>query len=112
MPYVERNENGHIIRVSDDMDDRACEFMEVDHPDVRAHKAVVDEVKKSLAFLNDSDAEVMRVSEDLIELLIEKNIIMLTDLPAPAQEKLARRKSARDKMNHLETILLEEDSIL
>lgn len=112
MPYVERHENGHIIKLSEQPSDQATEFLDEQHPDVRAHQAVVNEVKKSLEFLNESDTEVMRVSEDLIELLIEKNIIMLTDLPAPAQEKLARRKTARDKMTHLETILLDEDSIL
>lgn len=112
MPYVERHENGSIVRLLEAPTDSAQEFLSEDHPDVRAHEAIVAEVRRNLQYLNQSDAEVMRVSEDLIELLIEKNIILFTDLPAPAQEKLAKRKSARDKMNHLDTILLDEDSIL
>lgn len=112
MPYVERHENGNIIRLMEESSDGHQEFLADDHPDVQAHKAIVGEVKKNLEYLSESDLGVMRVSEDLIELLIERNIIMLTDLPVPAQEKLTLRKSARAKMSKLETILLDEDAIL
>jgi len=112
MPFVERHANGSIIRMLDTAVEGCDEFLAPDHPDVQAHEAVVQEVKNNLQYLNDSDMGVLRVSEDLIELLIERNIIRLTDLPDAAQEKLLKRKSARARVNHLDSILLDEDAIL
>ena len=45
--------------------------------------------------LSRSDAGFIRVLEDVIDLLIERSVILFTDLPAPAQEKLLARRKAR-----------------
>jgi len=45
------------------------------------------------------DADFVRVIEDVIDTLILKNIINITDLPAEAQTKLFSRKSFRDRVN-------------
>jgi hypothetical protein len=41
------------------------------------------------------------VVEDLIDVLIEKNVIMLTDLPGPAQQKLMARRHLRGRLSNL-----------
>jgi hypothetical protein len=46
----------------------------------------------------ESDAEFVRVLEDLIDTLIVKNVIRHTDLPPAAQQKLLRRKGLRNRM--------------
>lgn len=51
-------------------------------------------------FLNESDIELVRVLEDLIDLLTAKHNILFTDLPEAAQEKLLKRKNARQVMQH------------
>lgn len=60
-----------------------------------------------LGFLNRSltphdfraaDAELVRVLEDVIDTLIMKNLIRLTDLPQAAQQKLVKRKGMRNHM--------------
>lgn len=42
-----------------------------------------------------SDLAMVRVLEDLIEVLISKSLITLSDLPLPAQKKLINRHSMR-----------------
>ncbi|WP_295646045.1 hypothetical protein [uncultured Methylibium sp.] len=46
---------------------------------------------------NKLDADFVRVIEDLIDVLIARQVIRITDLPAQAQEKLFARKSFRDR---------------
>ena len=50
------------------------------------------------AVFNESDAEFVRVLEDLIDTLISKNVIRHTDLPAAAQRKLSQRKGMRNRL--------------
>lgn len=57
--------------------------------------------------LNQSDADFIRVLEDLIDVLLDKHILLLTDLPEAAQQKLLKRKKMRAK--HIQSILSEED---
>lgn len=59
--------------------------------------------------IEQSDLEMIRVYEDLIDLLLSKNILLLTDLPLPAQEKLLRRKRLRAMLSPLADIINTED---
>lgn len=43
------------------------------------------------------DADFVRVIEDVIDTLIARNLINITDLPEPAQAKLFARKSFRER---------------
>ncbi|MBP6224625.1 MAG: hypothetical protein KA439_06150 [Rhizobacter sp.] len=43
------------------------------------------------------DADFVRVIEDVIDTLIVKNVLNITDLPAEAQAKLFDRKSFRER---------------
>lgn len=49
--------------------------------------------------LGGTDADFVRVLEDLIDTLIMKNVIRHTDLPAPALKKLALRKGLRQRLH-------------
>ena len=40
----------------------------------------------------------MRVLEDVVQLLIDKGVILFTDLPESAQEKMLYRQRLRSKM--------------
>jgi FMN phosphatase YigB (HAD superfamily) len=42
-----------------------------------------------------SDLEMIRVYEDLMDILMAKRIILLTDFPQAAQEKIVKRKKLR-----------------
>lgn len=63
--------------------------------------------------LSASDADLVRVLEDLIDVLISNGTIRLTDLPPKALEKLMSRKQARRKLNtSLHLINDDEGSII
>ncbi len=53
----------------------------------------------------------VRVLEDLITVLIDKRIIMLTDLPNAAQQKLAHRYDLRSRLADLGGIIAEQEDI-
>ena len=60
-----------------------------------------DDPKRTLV---ESDLEFVRVLEDVIAVLIDKNIIAHTELPEAAREKMTRRHDLRVKLkgfNHL-----------
>ena len=48
--------------------------------------------------LSQSDNDMIRVIEDLIDVLIDKNVIVIDDLPVEAKDKINNRKSLRDKI--------------
>ena len=50
--------------------------------------------------LSSLDREFIRVIEDVIELLISKNLILFTDLPQAVQAKLNRRNEVRQLTNY------------
>lgn len=57
--------------------------------------------------LSVSDLGIIRILEDLVDLLVAKNLIMFTDLPADAQEKIRERKRVREKMES-ETLVVDD----
>jgi len=61
--------------------------------------------------LSPSDTETIRVIEDLVDLLIEKKLILLTDLPAAAQKKLSERRQIRGDLGVLGNVIVDEEDI-
>lgn len=63
--------------------------------------------------LQRTDLEMIRVYEDVVDVLISKRVICLTDLPLAAQEKLLRRKHMRSLVATFSEVLpAEEEGIL
>ena len=56
----------------------------------------------------ETDQSFIRVLEDLIETLVEKKVIALSDLPAPAQQKIIERRELRGS---IEGIITEDEKI-
>lgn len=56
-----------------------------------------------------SDAEFVRVLEDLIDALIANGTLRLTDLPIQAQQKLTQRKQQRARLTEDLDLLDDED---
>jgi len=98
MFYIERDNKGQIIALRSSPTLKATEqktsldaellaFFEtsIDHD---------DEAWQSVIAM--SDAGFIRLLEDLVDLLIKKNVILFTELPEKAQEKLLSRKKIRE----------------
>jgi hypothetical protein len=114
MPYVKRKENGQISAIFEDTTDEATEFLPGDHPDIQFFLGgIVPQNKKNVATseLSESDQSLIRVIEDIVDTLIAKNLIMFTDLPPQAQEKILERKSTRKKLSTPLDIIEGEDNI-
>ena len=105
MPYVRRNAEGRIVALLAESAPDASESLPSNHMEV-------------LAFLGASgpsvefgtlDADFVRVTEDLIQVLIEKGLLQFTDLPEEARRKLDERESFRNRRVHGALDLLKGD---
>lgn len=81
---------------------------------VDEHSAEVAEFLGSAptAGFNESDADFVRVLEDLIDTLITKNVIRHTDLPPAAQKKLMLRKGLRSRISGALDFLGQDERLL
>ncbi len=112
MPYVIRDGDGQIVAVHAIQSEQAQERLAADDPGLREFIASTDDSASLQSVLTASDLELVRVLEDLIAVLIDKRIIMLTDLPEAAQRKLARRYELRSQLNDLGGIVGEQEEIM
>jgi len=91
MIYVTRNAQGQVVSLHKDAVGGA-ECLPTTHPDVLRFLGE-EESQRHFASL---DAGLVRVLEDLIDALIRRNVLCITDLPMEAQLKLFDRKHFRD----------------
>lgn len=91
MFYVLRDATGQISSLHRDPVVGAQTLAE-DHPEVRQFMGL-DSEQQQFASL---DASFLRVLEDLIDALIRRNVLCITDLPMEAQLKLFDRKHFRE----------------
>ncbi|MDR3409852.1 MAG: hypothetical protein P4L87_02740 [Formivibrio sp.] len=106
MPYVRRSHAGQIIALFQNPETDGQEFLPADTPEIAIFLGKSSEAR----LFSQSDEDLIRVLEDLIDVLINKNVFRLTDLPEPAQEKLLSRKRLRQKLSkHQLDNLLDTD---
>jgi hypothetical protein len=106
--YVKRDSAGRIESVSRIATEQIGERIEDGDPEV-IHFLRGDSLDQQAA-LRASDLEVIRVLEDLVEVLIARGVIHFTDLPDAAQNKLLGRKSLRQSGGF--TLPDEDDALL
>ena len=95
MLYVERSADGRIIALHN-----------APTPAAQEQRSLMDE--EVLDFFNGteswkqlmlhSDLGAVRIVEDLIDLLISKNVLNFTELPEHAQQRIWERKRLREKI--------------
>lgn len=110
MPYIKRDEAGQIVMVSDAAVVDALEKIAFDAPELRTF---VERLTNSGSdVFETSDMKLIRVIEDVIDLLIAKNVICITELPQPVQAKLMERRSLRHSLNSLSLFGDEDDETI
>lgn len=112
MPYVNRNEQGKVIQLLDVPSSGASEWLELSHPDVAELLQSPDNKAELKESLLSSDGEMVRVVEDLIDLLMEKQVFVFTELPSAVQTKLNARKKLRHDVNAISNLIGEDDNVL
>ena len=108
MFYVQRDAQGELIRVEAAAYAEATETLPADHHEIQAWYAN-EAVENSLKQLKQSDFEMIRVLDDLIQVLTSKGVIRVTDLPEPAQAKLMDRTQAREALGGLSQLIDEDE---
>lgn len=115
MLYAKVNDNGVVIDVATSQSDDYSLLVAPNDPNVAEILATKfkTESTKTQEILTDSDAEMMRILEDLVDLLTKKRLIQFTELPPAAQKKLLGRKWVRGVLNkHEEGLIMETDDII
>ncbi|MEQ8504716.1 MAG: hypothetical protein RIB80_05270 [Rhodospirillales bacterium] len=116
MPYVVRDGDGNVRAVFDSPVDGA-EEVTPDDPDLAAFINQNAQTGMVLDEWVQSDLELVRVVEDLVEVLIDKGVFMFNELPGGAQRKLNTRRGRRKEMDLMESLFGEmalpegEDSV-
>ena len=117
MPFAVRNNQGNIIALVNEAPQGHTEQVSLSDPEVMAFMTDGEvpqgqpeaDPEQALA---KSDLEIVRVTEDIIQLLIHKNIILFTDLPNAVQSKLLNREKLRSSMQGMDNNFLDDsDSI-
>ena len=92
MPFVRRDPQGRIASLHRDASDGAGDWLPEGNAEVLAFVGATPTSE-----FDQLDAGFVRVLEDVIDTLIVKNLINITDLPEQAQAKLFARKSFRER---------------
>jgi len=97
MPYVRRNPQGEVVSLHRHAEAGTSEYLPDEHADVRAFLSGGPSPGGGSEGFARLDADFVRVLEDVIDTLVAKNLINITDLPPEAQAKLFSRKSFRER---------------
>lgn len=111
MPFVSRNQSGAITGVFNKQTPIAQEYLDVDDTELRRYLEE-GESEETRETLTASDREMARVVEDLIDVLIAKNVLNFTDFPAEAQKKMLLRRSLRRSLSTLNNLVGDDDDII
>ena len=110
--YVRRDAAGEILMVGKEPGPDMTEALERDDPAVQRffHPLGEGESAEVAEALQRSDAELVRVVEDLTNLLIRKGVIQFTELPKAAQHKLLERRQLRRDRQRLDLLAGGDDN--
>ena len=98
MLCIERDERGAIVAIRNSGGKKGLEPASLLDEEVLAFLRASGELDALAQLLALSDNAIVRVLEDLVDLLIDKKLILFTELPAAAQEKLSGRKRIRQQL--------------
>lgn len=105
--HVLRDGEGTIVSLSR-VPAAGFEPVAADQPDVLAFARSLTKQKGALA---ESDLALIRALEDLIDVLIRKGVLCLTDLPDSVQSKLMARRSLRGSLSSLSLLDNDQDTV-
>jgi len=99
MLYIERDAQGAIVAIYRDENEKpGLEPASLLDAEVMAFLRSIDGTETLDLQLMISDATMVRVLEDLIDVLVTKNLILITELPPQARDKILSRKRLRAQM--------------
>lgn len=91
MPYIKRDANQKICAVSVSPEEGFDTLLDDQDPELQQFLASISAENE----LARSDLEFVRVLEDLVDVLMAKNVLLFTELPQQAQAKILERQALR-----------------
>ena len=111
MPYALRNQNNEIVALTATPNiegDLEISFSDPDVLDFLATQVPQGARESRFNQLLADDLRMIRIVEDLIDLLIAKGVIRFSELPEAAQRKLLEKKVRRDELNQANDIIVDD----
>jgi hypothetical protein len=112
MPFVARDGQGRIVAIYAAAREGAREQLSADDPELQKFIGASHDDAGARERLLESDLQLVRVLEDLIDVLIAKRVILFTDLPPVARAKLGYRRGLREKLADLGGIMEGADEVM
>lgn len=112
MLYAERDDSGRIIRLAREPTLNCSEQVSLDDQELQTFLGYRHDTIAAIDLLRASDPELARVTEDLVALLVDKKLILWTELPEAAQLKLIARSNVRAAIQSDPSFMLNEDEVL
>ncbi|MEB0042870.1 MULTISPECIES: tryptophan synthase subunit beta [unclassified Pseudomonas] len=109
MFYVQRDAQGALVRVEAAPYPESTGMLPPDDQELQTWYAN-EAVETSLSQLKQSDMEMIRVLDDLIQVLTRKGVIRVTDLPPAAQAKVMDRTHARETLGGLSHLINDDET--
>jgi hypothetical protein len=106
--YVRRDASGEILSISREPNPDHPEVCAADRPEV---VLFIQRLAPRQAAMLESDLSLIRALEDLIDVLIRKDVLRLTDLPDSVQAKLLSRRRLRGSLNSLRLLGDDEETL-
>lgn len=123
--YIKRDVQGRIVALSAHADEGFVDEPQIDSRELTAFLRAgsanqsagsaghdQDKGSNNTQRLLSSDAELARVLEDIIDVLIAKGIFQFTELPAEAQKKLLSRRHLRQRIRKLDLIGDDDEEMM
>ncbi len=115
MPYAIRNEQGDIIALTASANregDVPVSLRDSDVLEFLTREMAGHDAQKKFHELLVQDFQQIRIVEDLIDLLTAKGVILFSELPVAAQDKILRKKTRREEFDQTNDILIDDKPIL
>lgn len=108
MPFVKRNQEGDIIAIYHQPVEEGLEEIAADDPGLQPflQQTLVDFAVNRPWI--ESDLSIVRVVEDLVDMLIERKVFLFTELPGPVQRKLLERRGLRKEFAYMDSLFGEQ----
>jgi len=101
MVYVQRDGKGKLLRVESQPFEGMNDTLAYQSDELKDWLEARTEVRSRLDLLRHSDLDLVRVLEDVVNVLVERGVIRYTDLPEAARRKLDDRAVARAELEGL-----------
>ncbi len=115
MLYVSRDKSGKVNGIFRKGSSKAKEVLPENHPDIAlffGEMHTANHTQPTSMDLTKSDLAFIRVIEDLVDLLIAKNILTFTELPEKVREKILSRKDARGNLSGCNDLVVSDKGVL